>query len=163
MSDSTEEKRAAIHIGIGASVGAFLVLTVCLIGSWTEYGRALRANHDAAITFVENVESGWPYDRSQTLKDLENLERAYFATGEDDAVKLAELRRLHDWAGTAHSVADQQQFLSEVRNHGMVYAHSLFLREGLWILAFLGACLGALAMCVFYICLEHRTKKQALS
>ena len=79
-----------------------------------------RANKAAADEFYAAVNVEWFFNRPLIQEKLERMASTYIATGEDNSAKLGELRRLKIWTSEATSVADQQQYLSEVRSNGRV-------------------------------------------
>lgn len=79
-----------------------------------------KANLAAADAFVASVNNDWFFNRPLIEQKIAQLDSAYKATGEGDPAKLGELRRLIAWTEAATSVADQQQYLTEVRSYGNV-------------------------------------------
>lgn len=97
----------------------------------SEKGRLYHKNVAAAATFVTTVETSWPYDRIAIIKGLAEMQSAYLATGERDTSKFRQLDRLQSWADHAVTVADQQQFLAEVRSsHGKVVQEMPWFANG---------------------------------
>ena len=109
---------------------------------------AYRANAQAADEFVSVVNAVWPYKQSLVLEKLDRLVQSYEATGELDSAKIGELARLERWAIAASSVADERQYLIEVRTNGWVVARAPFFANpaliiigvsmiwGLWIILY---------------------------
>ncbi len=103
-----------------------LVLPTCFFSFWL-YGhitspvvQLYAANVAAADEFVASVNAEWFFNKPLIAEKLEHMAMTYNAIGEDDPTKLGELRRLRAWTSAATSVADQQQFIAEVRQHGKV-------------------------------------------
>ena len=103
-----------------------LLLPTCFFSFWL-YGNMASplvslhaANVAAADDFVASVNAEWFFNKPLIAEKLERMAVTYNALGEDDPAKLGELRRLREWTSAATSVADQQQFIAEVRQHGKV-------------------------------------------
>ena len=104
-----------------------LTMTVCGViaailalhfGFWSSEKNSLyQANVQANTEFVQAVESDWPGDRALVFTKLLRLQTTYLNTGEYDPAKLGEYDRLQNWLASAVSVADEQQFLAEVRSN----------------------------------------------
>ena len=106
-----------------------------------------RANKAAADEFYAAVNVEWFFNRPLIQEKLERMASTYIATGEDNSAKLGELRRLKIWTSEATSVADQQQYLSEVRSNGRVVMQESLYSESetglvmsflLWVLSVFG-------------------------
>ena len=111
-------KGACVALAFFAAIWA-VTLTWC--NQISEKGRLYHKNVAAAANFIMTVETSWPYDRIAIAKELAEMQGAYLATGERSPEKFRQLDRLQSWLNSAASVADQQQFLAEVRSeHGRV-------------------------------------------
>ena len=117
-----------------------------------------RANVEAAESFRASVDSEWFFNRSLITAKLNAMATAYKATGEDDPAKLGELKRLAAWTSAAQSVADEQQYLNEVRSHGEVVkteklmfrkTAAVFLSVCMWVLSLLGTLLFFVSLAKF--------------
>lgn len=149
--------------GTAAYVFIFTALSVTLLlwfSSMSQDVKLYRANANAGTEFVSAVHEGWPNDRKLILEKLDAMQSAYLETGEADRAKLKQLDRLHEWAMRTTSVADEQQYLAEVRGHGKVTMNEPFLQseEALVLSLLLGVMAGLWAS----ICMSDWLKANPL-
>ena len=105
--------------------GSLLLLPIIFlawfpVSPWSAEGLRMNALTDASRAATEHlrhvVSATWGYNRPAVITALDEVQTTYIAGGGMDDEVQGEIRRLRDWAVSAQTVADMQQFLVEVRS-----------------------------------------------